>query len=606
MPQLTFNGRLFNDRQWLALGYPYIELVAHQVNSTGRRCFLFLGPALFVNNSHAFHAQVYLTMRRKSSNTTLCTVLTCRKSDGKARVANVQCEKVPPQCAQCCKLAGGCHVHRVAGSALPPPAEPPLAPITPLGPVLSVPLTDGNGSSGVSATAAPFVPAPAISAPTVSAPAVSAPVVPAPVVPAPVVPAPTVPAMVPIAKTYARPLDSTYGRGWATHPRMLAVTQHVDANDAMAESLRSTFCVVLWTKAGLTPEVLRLKTTLIGRFTPVDHPVLMSSLSDTTIISVYCTTPIPTWVKQDLSTPVEFEGSRVLIRAGALDCKSAFGLEDELRASASHGKRKPDDVEVQGVSSLKRRRVTTALDHTTTSLSTSSTLLAPLHALPSTSSLVPSRGRSEETVFPRTYVSDMLCMVHFIGISGPRDLAGQFSKYFPGTKFVLKTLYKHRSYYSEGKEMNILQEKMESGASRPWSAVTTLVEQARQQARGKKEKGEIARNSTPDVVSQVHDSSSSPPETLSLSPSGHEVTTPLSQTDPDDFLFSHSSFSTSNLPDANNLASEGATGELDISQFLQSLDMTGFQNIDPLQEGYQTNDVIDMGSYFDFSGGNWI
>ncbi|KIK74001.1 hypothetical protein PAXRUDRAFT_792298 [Paxillus rubicundulus Ve08.2h10] len=82
---------------------------------------------------------------------------------------------------------------------------------------VSVPLTDTNGSSGVPATAAPVVPAP---------------VVPVPVVPAPVMLAPIMP-----AKTYARPLDSTYGRGWATHPCTLAVTQQVNANDAMAESL---------------------------------------------------------------------------------------------------------------------------------------------------------------------------------------------------------------------------------------------------------------------------------------------------------------------------------------------------------------------------------
>lgn len=166
-----------------------------------------------------------------------------------------------------------------------------------------------------------------------------------------------------------------------------------------------------------------MKTMSIGKFIPLEHPVLMSSLSDTTIISVYCTAPVRTWVKQDLSTPVEFEGLRVLIRVGEIDAEGMVGLEDELTASTSLGKRPtPDDAEVQGVSSLKRRRVTTSLYHTATSLSAHSASSAWSHVLPPAPSSVPgpplerpspAKGQPEEPTFPCTYVSEMLHMAHF-------------------------------------------------------------------------------------------------------------------------------------------------------------------------------------------------
>ncbi|KIJ58918.1 hypothetical protein HYDPIDRAFT_171056 [Hydnomerulius pinastri MD-312] len=437
--------------------------------------------------------------------------------------------------------------------------------------------------------------------------------------------------VVPAPRTYARPLDSTYGRGWTARPRMLAVTQQVDANNAMAESLWSTF----W--AGIAPEVLRLKTMSIGRFIPAEHVVLMSSLSDTAIISVYCTTPICTWVKQDLSTPVEFEGSRVLIRAGDVDDGGMVGLDDELRVLVSHGKRSmPNDVEVQGVSSLKHRRVTTSLDRTATSLSTGPTSSAPLPYAPS---LVlkpflenPSKGQPEEPTFPHTYISEMLCMAHFVGISGPRDLATQFSKYFPGTKFVLKTLYKHRSYYSEGKEMNILQEKTELGADRPWPDMSRASE-FKKRAREMKEKGKQGHISSSPITGTVlegHDGSSPSPtgNAPSISLSGGVITstsisTLLSQTNLDHFQFS---FSTPNPLNADLPPSEGAVhptppsttssgidGELDISQFLHNLKMTGIQfdqpgdGLDQPQRMHQADGGLSQSGdlYFDFDGG-WL
>ncbi|KIJ10717.1 hypothetical protein PAXINDRAFT_16328 [Paxillus involutus ATCC 200175] len=383
----------------------------------------------------------------------------------------------------------------------------------------------------------------------------------------------------------------------------------------MAESLRSTFWVVLWTKAATAPEILRLKTMSIGRFIPLEHPVLMLSLSNITIVSVYCTTPVCTWVKQDLSTPIEFEGSRVLIRVGDIDAGGMTGLEDELTVLVAPNKRlNSNDIVVQGVSSVKRCRVTTSLDHTTTSLSAHSVLSA-LASVSNPSFESPSRGSPEEPGFPRTYVSEMLCMAHFIGISGLRDLASQFKKFFPDTKFVLKTLYKHCSYYSEVKEMNVLQEKTELGMGRLWSAVASLVEQARQWAREMKEKEKKSQMISSGAVLAIHDRSLPFPDQPGISPSGGLVFTNgglfvLSlQTDPDhsqpEFSFSPLNLFKNDPSFSQGVihptpSTSGTIGELNVFQFFQDLNMDSIQFDQLGHELRGTNHDSDVGlSHFE-------
>lgn len=47
----------------------------------------------------------------------LCTQPNCLTANNQPRKANKACQRVPPQCSQCCKLSGGfCKAHRVTSA----------------------------------------------------------------------------------------------------------------------------------------------------------------------------------------------------------------------------------------------------------------------------------------------------------------------------------------------------------------------------------------------------------------------------------------------------------------------------------------------------------
>ncbi|KAG1888638.1 hypothetical protein F4604DRAFT_1915660 [Suillus subluteus] len=205
------------------------------------------------------------------TDTVLCTKADCRnlKQGTQPRKANRNCTR--RYCKQCCEVAGGCRVHRVASVSSPVAAQqhiiPPLSTIDPTSTQLDHPPVTT----------------------TQSLPAAS--------------------------RVYARPLDANYARNYVlSHQRTLVAEQRFQADQSLSIMIRNMIDVVLWLKNNDPPHLVRLTCTTPGKFVPGDHPLLMRfDLGD--YIAVYCSDQ-HAWIEQDIKTPLlSPPNSTILLRS---------------------------------------------------------------------------------------------------------------------------------------------------------------------------------------------------------------------------------------------------------------------------------------------------
>lgn len=143
------------------------------------------------------------------TDTVLCTKADCRnlKQGTQPRKANKNCTR--RNCKQCCEVAGGCRVHRVAAASSPVVTQqhenstiPPLATINPTSTQLDHPPVTASNQS---------------------LPATS--------------------------RNYARPLDPNYARNYVLgHQRTLVAEQRFQADQSLSIMIRNMVDIVLWLK----------------------------------------------------------------------------------------------------------------------------------------------------------------------------------------------------------------------------------------------------------------------------------------------------------------------------------------------------------------------
>lgn len=143
----------------------------------------------------------------------VCKEPNCLTHSGRPRQANRGCEKIPQQCASCCKANGGCKVHRTPTS---------MGHVSPL--VSNVPL-----SLSIQSNPAPTLPSAQPHSTTHPSEAQIGKSPPAP-------------------RQYARPLDSKYANGYIeAHQRTYEAAKKFETDQRLNLVISNTVQVTLWT-----------------------------------------------------------------------------------------------------------------------------------------------------------------------------------------------------------------------------------------------------------------------------------------------------------------------------------------------------------------------
>ncbi|KAG1867395.1 hypothetical protein F4604DRAFT_1682607 [Suillus subluteus] len=370
----------------------------------------------------------------------------CRnlKQGTQPRKANRNCTR--RYCKQCCEVAGGCRVHRVASVSSPVAAQqhiiPPLSTIDPTSTQLDHPPVTT----------------------TQSLPAAS--------------------------RVYARPLDANYARNYVlSHQRTLVAEQRFQADQSLSIMIRNMIDVVLWLKNNDPPHLVRLTCTTPGKFVPGDHPLLMRfDLGD--YIAVYCSDQ-HAWIEQDIKTPLlSPPNSTILLRSINLTdnnmllgfAERVLSLSHTAAAVQSPSKRSFSATgmhlsRLDGITSpLKRQRnastnnpaspVLVSLQSPTPlplTKSPSPTMMSPLSLTAGDSDmspvLVPAPAIIQPNVFatvppgaqarfPWKYACDMVPRIQlFVDLSDDQMIQTLFATTFPNCTYTKATFYKHRATY---------------------------------------------------------------------------------------------------------------------------------------------------------------
>lgn len=177
--------------------------------------------------SNSYYYSIFCRrMRSKTSPSLVCPTSKCRKGDGTPRPANRQCKRLPPHCAQCCKLAGGCTLPgHLPVSAFPLPSSTSLSHQSLRGSSLGAGSDDTRG---------------------VLLPSGSQDLHPSQSGDGPVM---TTSDGVLQARSYARPLDENYARAWFdAHKQTSEAERLLRSNTKMNVDIENTVRVVYWKK----------------------------------------------------------------------------------------------------------------------------------------------------------------------------------------------------------------------------------------------------------------------------------------------------------------------------------------------------------------------
>ncbi|KAG1788087.1 uncharacterized protein HD556DRAFT_1312214 [Suillus plorans] len=380
------------------------------------------------------------------ADTVLCTKADCRnlKQGTQPRKANKNC--IQRNCKQCCEVAGGCRVHRVAAAS-------------------SLVATQQHENSIVPplATINPTYYIEFIVSDTQSLPATS--------------------------RNYARPLDLNYTRNYVLgHQQTLVAEQRFQADQSLSIMIRNMIDVVLWLKNNEPPHLVKLTCTTPGKFVPGDHPLLMRfELGD--YIAVYCSDQ-HTWIEQDIKTPllsppnstillrsIDLTDNHMLLgfaeRVLSLSCAPATVQSPSKRSFSATGMHL---FRLDGMTSpLKRQRnassnnpagpvlisrqspiplpltsllpsptVTSPLSLAAGDLDTSP-VVVPAPAMVQPNTTIPAGARAR---FPWKYTCDMVPRIQlFINVSDDQMIQALFATTFPNCTYAKATFYKHRAAY---------------------------------------------------------------------------------------------------------------------------------------------------------------
>ncbi|KAG2756292.1 hypothetical protein P692DRAFT_20868802 [Suillus brevipes Sb2] len=380
------------------------------------------------------------------TDTVLCTKADCRnlKQGTQPRKANKNCTR--RNCKQCCEVAGGCRVHRVAAASSPVVTQqhenstiPPLATINPTSTQLDHPPVTASNQS---------------------LPATS--------------------------RNYARPLDPNYARNYVLgHQRTLVAEQRFQADQSLSIMIRNMVDIVLWLKNNEPPHLAKLTCSTPGKFVPGDHPLLMRfELGD--YIAVYCSDQ-HAWIEQDIKTPllsppnstillrsIDLTDNHMLLgfaeRVSSLSCTSATVQSPSKRSFSATGMHLS---RLDGMTSpLKRQRnasstalisrqspiplpLTSLLPSPTStsplSLAAANSdtspgpVLVPALAMVQPNATIPAGARAR---FPWKYACDMVPRIQlFVNVSDDQMIQALFATTFPNCTYTKATFYKHRAAY---------------------------------------------------------------------------------------------------------------------------------------------------------------
>ncbi|KAG1882209.1 hypothetical protein F4604DRAFT_1495078, partial [Suillus subluteus] len=314
------------------------------------------------------------------------------------RKANRNCTR--RYCKQCCEVAGGCRVHRVASVSSPVAAQqhiiPPLSTIDPMSTQLDHPPVTT----------------------TQSLPAAS--------------------------RVYARPLDANYARNYVlSHQRTLVAEQRFQADQSLSIMIRNMIDVVLWLKNNDPPHLVRLTCTTPGKFVPGDHPLLMRfDLGD--YIAVYCSDQ-HAWIEQDIKTPLlSPPNSTILLRSINLtDNNMLLGFTERVLSLSRTAAASPTPLPL--TKSPSPTMMSPLL--LTTGDSDTSPVLVPAPAIiqPNVFATVPPGAQAR---FPWKYACDMVPRIQlFVDLSDDQMIQTLFATTFPNCTYTKATFYKHRAAY---------------------------------------------------------------------------------------------------------------------------------------------------------------
>ncbi|KAJ7104724.1 hypothetical protein C8R44DRAFT_746404 [Mycena epipterygia] len=355
---------------------------------------------------------VLVASSKEAGTSLLCPEPNCMTSNKQPRRANRECARVPPRCSACCKAAGGCNTqsHRLTHRDVP---------------LLQVASTSSASGSSSSLDSTSGDPAPSAG-----------------------------------SRTFARPLDKNYARGYLVrHHNVREANARLEATAKAKEASTNSVYVVLWAKEDRLPQKYTLVNETPGKFVPAEHLVLSSALVGGFIS--YLESPLSqTWCIRDARVPIPAP-PRIRILLRTVDISDAGCLDMEVEISRLI-------IEQSGESGpIKIRRLL--------SLSGASTA-SPMHPSPSSSRQSspdpsPRIDSSEPAVttverpiaplrFPLTWACDMDTGLSVLRSSrtgtSQASLESAFKMAFPQCSFKAQTVYKHLKIYDDAVKLNIL------------------------------------------------------------------------------------------------------------------------------------------------------